>query len=280
MIFQLFHEASNAFSAAQFQNPKREAENLLCTFFSIDRGIIYNEPQTVIEKDSIPLFYEVLQRRLKDEPLPYIIGRSDFYGCSLKITPAVLIPRQETEILVDKVVALLKTEDYHNKLLLDLCSGSGCMGIAIKKALPHLKVILSDCSEGALEISQENARMNGVDIETYLGDLFEPFKGQKFHYIVCNPPYISEEEYMTLDRSVKAFEPKLALVGGKNGLEYYERLSKELPMHLESNGKVWLEIGYNQEKSVQELFNQEFWKTRLCEADWSGKSRFFFLENE
>lgn len=277
MIFQLFQEAICAFSAAKFQYPKREAEDLLCAFFSIDRGTIYNEPQTIIEKDSIPLFYEILQRRLRDEPLPYIIGKSDFYGCSLKITPDVLIPRQETEILVDKVITLLKTEDYHNKLLLDLCSGSGCMGIAIKKALPHLKVILSDCSEEALGIAQENARMNLVDIETYLGDLFEPLKGQKFHYIVCNPPYISEEEYTTLDKSVKAFEPKLALVGGTSGLEYYERLSKELPVHLEPNGKVWLEIGYNQEKSVQGLFNQDCWKTRLCETDWSGKSRFFFL---
>ena len=212
--------------------------------------------------------------------MAYISGKIEFYGCTIALNPSVLIPRPETEILVDKIVSSLKNDHLQGKILLDLCCGSGCIGIALKKALPELDVYLSDCSSDAIAVAASNATSNEVHVTCLIGDFLTPFYGKKCDYFVCNPPYISESEYLELDPEVKEFEPCLALVAGKSGLEFYHRLAQELPNYLHPGGKAWFEIGYQQGAALKNLFQGAPWMGTYVENDWGGHNRFFFLENE
>jgi release factor glutamine methyltransferase len=158
--------------------------------------------------------------------------------------------------------------------LLDLCSGSGCIGIALKKRFPQLKVILSDLSEKALLVAKKNAKRNGVDVEFLQGDFLKPFEGREAHFVVCNPPYLSSEEHLTLSREVKEFEPYSALVSGETGLEFYEALAAHLPVHLHPGARVWLELGFKQGASLNTLFASSSWASVVLEQDWAGHDRF------
>lgn len=277
-IGQILSDISLQLEKQDVSLPKREAENLLCDFLNCSRTELYLNFNEQLRMRDIEQIDAWVQQLLEGKPLAYISEKIQFYGCDFKINSSVLIPRQETEILVDQIVSQLKKENLKGKKLWDCCCGSGCIGIAIKKALPDLTVDLSDISATALELAKENAEINGVEVAFRKGDLLDPFRNEKTHYFVCNPPYISESEYHQLNREVKNFEPHQALVAGVSGLEYYERLAEELSAYLYPHGKVWLEIGYRQGEEVQEIFKSSIWKKKLVERDWSGHSRFFFLE--
>lgn len=276
----ILQEIMTLFQCHHLEDPKRLSEDLLCDLLSCSRVDLYQNTQrqlTIKEKEKA---HQWAQRLLKGEPLPYLSGKVQFYGCTFQITPKVLIPRQETELLVDKIVQHLKRDHLEGKILWDICTGSGCIGISLKKVFPKLSVSLSDISKEALSLAVRNAEANQVEVTCFQGDLLMPFKNQRAHYIVCNPPYVSEDEYHLLDKGVKDFEPRLALVGGSSGMEYYERLAKELPHYLYPHGKVWLEIGHQQGERLQRLFAASYWKQSKIENDWAGHNRFFFLENE
>lgn len=273
-------EITERFKAKGMADPKRQAEDLLCDLLDCSRSQLYHLSSQPIGEEKLGIARRWAERRLRGEPLAYISGKVQFYGCRLEISPAVLIPRPETELLVDRAAAALKSEDVQGKILWDICCGSGCIGIAMKKAFPSLTVFLSDCSPEAVALASRNAIANEADVACLCGDLLAPFQGQKAHFVISNPPYISEEEYVTLDREVKDFEPRLALDGGKSGLEIYQRLADELPRFLYPHAKVWLEIGYRQGEAVKGLFHSPPWKNQRVENDWAGHHRFFFLENE
>jgi release factor glutamine methyltransferase len=262
------------------KHPRREAQDLICDALNIKRMQLYLEHDRPLMESELQMLREKLSRRAKGEPTAYIHGKVAFLNCSLKVTPAVLIPRQETEILTDKIIKSLENEDLTDKSFWDLCCGSGCIGIAIKKRFPELKVVLSDISPKALAIAQENAKQNGVEITCLEGDLLTPFNGEKTHFLVCNPPYISQQEFTQLETEVRNHEPSEALIGGESGLEFYQRLAENLEHFLYREGKVWFEIGAGQGKSLEALFQGKQWKTCRLELDWSGKDRFFFLEIE
>lgn len=259
---------------------RRQAEELLCDALALNRLDLYLNFERPLTPEELTKCRSYLDRRAKREPLAYIRGSIHFYHCDLIISPAVLIPRQETEILVDKVVKVLEGEKRAGQVLWDVCCGSGCIGIALKKRFPDLQVVLSDISDRALEIAEKNARLNGVEVELLKGDLLAPFKGRKADYLVCNPPYIAEGEYQMLEKDVRDYEPELALLAGKKGTEFYERLAKELPEYIQAGAKVWFEIGYQQGELVKSLFKDQGWKQTHVENDWAGHPRFFFLERE
>ncbi len=171
---KLIKSIASTFQQIGIEHPKRQAEELLCQFFQCKRGDLYVSTLSLTEMQ-LSLIQSWVQQRCIGVPLAYISGYTEFYGCHLSITPDVLIPRQETEILVDTIVSHLKSEDYKGKELWDLCCGSGCIGIAIKRALPDLKVVLSDISPEAIDIAEKNARNNQVVVECLRGDLFLPF---------------------------------------------------------------------------------------------------------
>ncbi len=222
----------------------------------------------------------LLKRRAKGEPMQHIRGTVEFFDCTFKVNQDVLIPRQETEILVDQIATLLAKEELAGKVLLDLCCGSGCIGIALKRRLPELHVILSDCSQKALALAKENAQANEVEVEFCEGDFLKPLEGRQVDYLVCNPPYVSEKEFEVLEREVRDFEPKLALVAGNDGLDFYQRLAIELEGVLKAEARVWLEMGCQQGEAVSELFKSCSAKQMQVLQDWSGHDRFFFIEFE
>lgn len=277
-VGELLAELTASFSTHQLELPRRHAEELLCDLLRCGRADLYLENARTLSPQECATAELWLRRRLQGEPLAYISGTVEFYGCSLKVNPHVLIPRQETELLVDQIVTQLKTEEIRGKVLLDLCCGSGCIAIALKKHLPAIDVYASDCSADAIALTTLNAAREGVVIYPLLGDLLAPFAGRKAHYVVCNPPYISEEEYQILDKEVKDYEPRGALIGGENGLEFYSRLAHELPSHLHSHARVWFEIGYRQGAAVQEIFSTPNWTKKEVRNDWAGHPRFFFCE--
>jgi release factor glutamine methyltransferase len=260
--------------------PRYVAENILAHVLKIDRMQLYVKFDCPLEESELERIREFLKRAATNEPLEYILGSVDFYGCCLRITPDVLIPRQETEILVDKAVQIIEKEDRQKKVAWDVCTGSGCIGLALKKKFPELQVSLSDLSEKALSLAKNNAEAHQLDVTCLQGDLLEPFKGKRSDFIFCNPPYISKNEYESLHPSVRDFEPNIALVGGITGAEFYEKLAHELPGVLNPRGRVFLEIGSTQGEKVCQIFSSACWVKKELIKDWAGHNRFFFLEIE
>jgi release factor glutamine methyltransferase len=245
---------------------RREVEELIAFTLGKKRLDLYLNFDKPLNENELGLIRKNIARLGANEPLQYIEGAVQFYGCEIMVDRRVLIPRPETELLVDSIVKEIRLHPYDNKELWDVCTGSGCIGIAIKKALPALRVVLSDLSQDALDVARMNAKHNGVELEFLQGDLLKPFGNRKADFIVCNPPYIREDEYAGLDPHVQSFEPKCALVSGKTGLECYERLKKELP----KGATVWLEIGHSQGESLREI-----WGGGEVFQDLSGSDRFF-----
>lgn len=272
--------SSEFLSKKGITNPRREAEEILSEGLGLKRldlYLSYDRPVMDIELEKCRV---LLARRGKGEPIQYIRGSVDFFGCELLVTPSVLIPRQETEILVDLAAKFLKTQDLDGKVLWDVCCGSGCIGLALKKKFPKLEVFLSDQSSSALSVAKENAEKNQLEVHFFEGDLFSPFQNQKCDFFVCNPPYISEDEFLTLQREVKDFEPKEALIAPNEGLGFYQRIATDLHKYINSKGRAWLEIGHQQGKAVNKIFTEASWTHCNVEKDWAGHDRFFSLENE
>ncbi len=284
-LFEIIRRSEDYLAKAGLPRARREAEQVIADALGVKRLDLYLQfERPMIEAELLSL-RTAIQRRSKREPPVYISGKLEFADLQLTITSDVLIPRPETEILIEKIAQKLKTMPLENKVLWDVCCGSGCIGLALKKRFPELEVVLADLSEKALEVARKNALANGIGRglgnglvhEFKLGNLFEPFVGQQCDFFVCNPPYVTEAEYQNLDPEL-FFEPKMALVSGPNGLEFYQRIARELKAFLKPQGLGWLEIGTGQGAAIQALFEAE----KLCchyEPDWSGHDRFFFIEN-
>ena len=210
----------------------------------------------------------LLDRRLGGEPLQYVLGEWEFYGLPFFTDRRALIPRPDTELLAETGLRLLKGGER----VLDLCCGSGCIGIALKKHC-HITLVASDISPEALSLTRENAARNGVAVETVQSDLFDRIEGM-FDLIVSNPPYLTAEEMTGMDDSL-AFEPRLALDGGIDGLDLYRRIAADYRKHLVPGGTLLLEIGYLQAEEVTALFDRA-----ECRKDYGGRDRMVIVRNE
>ncbi len=259
---------------------RRQAEEIISLCLKKQRIDLYMEFDRPLAENELAMIREMLKRRAKREPLQYIQGSVDFFNTTLRVNPSVLIPRQETELLVEKIFKELSTKDLKNKVLWDIGTGSGAIAISLKKALPDLTVVASDLSEEALEVAKGNAKAENVEIQFVKGFLLEPFNGQKADFIVSNPPYIAEAEFQSLEEEVKNYESKMSLVAGKSGLELYQLLAQGLKQYLKKPAKVWLEIGYKQGEALKEVFKAEGFDKAYFEKDYSLNDRFFFLELE
>lgn len=255
---------------------RRLAEDLLSAILQCKRMDLYMQFDRPVVEAELTVLREWLKRAAKNEPMEYIIGEVDFFGCPIQIDSRALIPRPETELLVERIAKEIKEQ----KTVWDLCTGSGCIGIALKKKFPFLHLSLSDLSPDAISLAKANAERNQVEVEFYLGDLLSPFLGKKADLIICNPPYVSSSEFLTIDSSVRDYEPKMALIGGEKGIDFYERLADEMPTFLNSGGMAFLEIGQAQGELVKGIFTSPIWKRSELFQDLSGKDRFFFLEKQ
>ena len=209
----------------------------------------------------------ILKRRLNKEPLQYIIHTQYFFGNKFYVNENVLIPRADTEILVEEV---LKLTNDSNKIL-DLCTGSGCIAISLKKANNSLEVTASDLSQNALTIAILNAQLNDAKVSFIKSDLFDNIN-EKFDIIVSNPPYIKTSDICDLQDEVK-FEPHIALDGGISGLDYYIEIIEKAKKHLQENGLIALEIGYNQANEVSEILKENGYKDIRVVKDYGNNDR-------
>ncbi|HAT53660.1 MAG TPA: peptide chain release factor N(5)-glutamine methyltransferase [Lactobacillus sp.] len=196
-------------------------------------------------------YQRVVTRIAAGEPEQYVIGTAQFYGHSFKVTPDVLIPRQETEELVDWV---LSDHDETPQRVLDIGTGSGVLAISLALNRPQWQVTGTDISQAAVQVAQQNADQFGVKIDWKIGDLYAPVAGERFDLIISNPPYISEAERPLMDDNVLDYEPHQALFAAHNGLALYERLAAGLAEHLTANGNAYFEIGFAQGAAVKRLF--------------------------
>ena len=219
---------------------------------------------------------EAIERYKNGEPVQYIIGDVNFYGNTIKVNKNVLIPRFETEELVEKIIKKIKNK-FNKKIdVLDLCTGSGCIAITIKKEI-NSNVTATDISSDALEVAKKNVNLNNVDIKLINSDLFNNIDG-KFDCIISNPPYISYDE--EIDEIVKNNEPNIALYAPNNGLYFYEEILKNIKKYLNDEFIIAFEIGYKQGESLVELANKYLDDvTIIVEKDLQGRDRFLFIEN-
>lgn len=197
-----------------------------------------------------------IEKRLKHIPIAYIFGKTEFYGLPIIVDENVLIPRLDTEILVEKIIEEIKNCSERVEIL-DIGTGSGAIAITLAKNT-NTKVTAVDISSKALKIAKQNAIQNNVEVEFIESDLFENLIDRKFDIIVSNPPYIESDVIGELEPEVKDYEPILALDGGKDGLEIYRRIVNDAGEHLNKNGKLFFEIGYNQGESVARLMQNKF----------------------
>ena len=222
--------------------------------------------QTVSETDAKALD-ALIERRLQGEPLQYVLGEWEFYGLPIEVNPSVLIPRPETEILVE--TALQCINETHRDVL-DLCCGSGCVGIALA-VCGGANVTAADISADALELTERNARRSGVKVRTVRSDFLDDVEGT-FDLIVCNPPYLDEAEMNARDASLR-YEPALALYGGTDGLDFYRRLKKDYQRFLRPGGTLLFEIGMTQRAATEALF-----PGAQCIDDYGGRPRVMMVK--
>ena len=209
------------------------------------------ESDRAVDREQLYRLEAMLDRRAAGEPVQYIRGSADFMGLRFEVTPDVLIPRQDTETLVENALIDLRARDGAPALL-DLCAGSGCIGLSLASLAPDAKVTLADVSREALDVARRNMHALGVKAELKQGDLFAAVGKERFDVIASNPPYIPRPELAGLQREV-TFEPRLALDGGEDGLDFYRRIAEAAGEHLKDGGAIYLEVGIGEAGAVLAL---------------------------
>ena len=270
---KLFAKAFDLLKSSDIENVEYDIKAILTDTFGVDlnKFILDMDNEFEPDKDLEAKYLSRIEKRKMYIPLQYIINKQNFYGLDFYVDESVLIPRYDTENIVDRIVKDCK----ENKCLsvLDLCTGSGCIAVCLKKN-GFEKVYAADISDKALAVAKHNAKLNNADIIFLQSDLYENFpKEIRFDIIVSNPPYISTDKIAELETQVKDFEPKLALDGGKDGLDFYKKILKLSKDFINKSGRLYLEIGYDQSKDVVDLAKKEGYDNIVIIKDLSGRDR-------
>jgi len=267
-VKQLTSMGCKQLEEAGILDAKRDSESLYCHMVGIPASKMIAEYQYKVQDLLCDRYFELIDRRASGEPLQYIVGTTSFMGFPFKTKPGVLIPRLDTEVLVDDALHIINGGSLRGEIygldkkawdVLDLCTGTGAIGISIAKMGKKCNVTLSDISPEAIDVAKKNARLNGVEkkVKIVEGDMFTPFDGRfgskKFDMIISNPPYIPTDIIGTLQREIKEHEPMLALDGGEDGMDYYRVIAKSADKYLKKNGILMLEIGSDQLGWVTDL---------------------------
>lgn len=252
----------------------KESELIVSFCLNKDRIIIYKDNPEIlphVEKkiDSIVL------RRIQREPLQYIIGFTEFYGFKIKTVQGVLIPRPETELLVEESIKIIKNINNDEIKVLDLCTGTGCIAIAIAKNFPEISIYATDISSEAIQCARENAEINGVNNIIFIkGNLFDPLIDSIFFdVIVSNPPYIKTSEINNLQLEISKWEPIEALDGGKDGLDYYRKILQNAKNYLKPDGFIIFEMGEGQAEQITKIAEEKYYSIFSIKRDYSGIER-------
>jgi len=280
-IASTIKQASDRLAASAARGDARlDAETLLMHVLGRDRAYLYAHPELELSCTELTKYHEALGRRALGEPLQYITGHQEFWGLDLRVTPAVLIPRPETEHTVEAALELLRGKQSPH--IVDVGTGSGCIALALASELPEAEIEAVDISPAALQVAADNAARLRLAQRIHFAesDLLEIFlRGStQFDLVISNPPYVGESEADKLQVEVREHEPKVALFGGHEGLDIYRRLIPQAKEVLKSQGWLVLEIGYSQEKAIRDLLSQ--WNEVRCATDLQGIPRVMIARKE
>jgi release factor glutamine methyltransferase len=252
-IKKLVDWTTDYFKKYSIEWPHLEAEILLAHALNVPRIQLYVQFERVLKEDELKSFKALILRRSKREPIAYITGYQPFMSVNIKVTPAVLVPRPETEKLVE--VALEEAKQLKGPRVADIGVGSGAIAVCLAKFLPEARVFGTDLSKEAIEVAEGNAQAQGVAdrCEFFVGDLFKPLEGQSFDIIVSNPPYIKTADIEKLQPEIKDFEPRGALDGGEDGLKFFKEIIAAAPPYLKTGGYLILEVGAGEDLEVSEM---------------------------
>jgi release factor glutamine methyltransferase len=258
-VSEILQRSASWLSGKGFSSGRLEAELLLAHVLEAERLDLYVRTDDDLAEPEIDAYRALLRRRVDGEPVAYLTGKREFYGLEFTITSDVLVPRPETELLVDR------TRELKPATLLDLCTGSGCVAVACAVRLPAVAVTATDASAAALDVARGNAERHGVSVRFQEGDLFAPVEDEHFDLIVTNPPYVAEGE-------APDHEPRLALLAGADGLDVIRRILPVAPSHLVPGGTLLMEIGEDQKDAVRALAGEHFDKVAI-HRDLAGHPR-------
>ncbi len=277
-IADSLREASAALHSSGVPEARREAGSLLSFIIARDRTFLISHADDRPEDSEWDRFREAVSRRAEGEPLQYITGVQDFYGREFRVTPAVLIPRPETELLVE--TALEVVEGISAPLICDIGTGSGCIAVTLLCERTDLRAVAVDVSEPALAITAQNAQRHGVSerISLRVSDCFHGLEPTAFDLIVSNPPYVSANALPGLQREVRDHEPLVALSPGADGLSVIRRLLDDGPAFLNASGHLIMEIGFDQGEKVQSLIDPDVWRLVEIRPDLQQIPRIVVLQ--
>jgi release factor glutamine methyltransferase len=255
------------------ESARRDAELLLIHVLGCERVYLIAHPEEELSLPVMKAYREMIERRTAGEPIQYITGQQEFYGLPFLIRPGVLIPRPETEHLIE--AAINAATGYEAPRILDVGSGSGAIAVTLAHQLRKATVTATDISPIALELSKENARRNGVEDRTRFlqANLMEGFEGEQFEIIVSNPPYVPQADREMLSVEVREYEPGLALFAGLDGLDIYRRLIPEAYQRLVPSGWLLLEIGFGQSEKLRPLLIENGFEAIVFHPDLQGIPR-------
>jgi release factor glutamine methyltransferase len=262
-VLELLNCLTNYLQDHQIENPRLNAELLLARSLDLSREGLYMQLQDQLNEEKKEVYESLIRRRISGEPLQYILKNQEFWSINLKVDTRALIPRPETELLVEQCLLILsKTPFNQTPSILEIGTGSGAIAIALAKEMKDIFLVATDISRDALGLAKENAESAGVQnqIKFVNGDLFDPFclfkKRGPFDLILSNPPYINRPEIHTLAKDVRDYEPIIALDGGEDGLDFYRRIISQAPFYLRERGWLLLEIGQGQSPVISELIEE------------------------
>jgi release factor glutamine methyltransferase len=272
-ISEILKQATEILQKSEIAEPRREANSLLAFALEKDKTFLIAHPEYVLSNEEETRFRKFLRRRAEREPFQYITGQKEFYGLDFEVTPDVLIPRPETESIVENAVEILR--GIENPRFCEIGAGSGCISVSILHETPMARAVALDVSEKALQIARRNAEKHKVDerLELKISDVFDVLSDERFDLIVSNPPYIPIEDFAALQPEVRDFEPRFALTDDSDGLSIIEKIIINAPEFLNSNGFLLLEIGFNQAAEVREMFSPAVWREVEILPDLQGIPR-------
>ena len=278
-IIDLINWSELYFKEKSFPNPRSEIEWLLCSLFQCSRLDLYMRFEEPLQKSQLSTLRSWVKRRLKNEPLQYITGSCDFYGRNFLVDANVLIPRPETERLIDESIKCI--EQINCPKILDIGSGSGCISITMAKEREDSAVLGLDFSEESIKISEKNAdNLKASNVSFLKMDILNNFPKQSFDLVISNPPYIAMEEISTLMKDVKDYEPEVALTDFNDGLTFYRRYSSLLPYLLNESSSLVLEVGLgNHPQEVISIFKESGFSDIHTLKDYNGDDRVIIVKN-
>lgn len=277
-IANSLREASQALEVRGVPESRREAGSLLSFVIGKNRTFLISHADDSLEETEVDRFRELVARRAEGEPLQYITGVQDFYGREFRVTRDVLIPRPETELLVEAALEVIT--DVRGPSICDVGTGSGCIAVTLLCERTDARAVAVDVSEAALKVAAQNAHVLGVGdrIELKLSDCFDALDKTTFDLIVSNPPYVSSAALPGLQREVRDHEPLVALSPGADGLSVIRRLLRDAPSFLNAGGHLIMEIGFDQGEAIQELIDPKFWRLLEIRPDLQSIPRILVVQ--